>query len=149
MLEVLLIEDVTNLGRMGDLVTVKPGYWRNYLSPRGLAATASAKNKSRLEHERRLLVKRLELARAESEAVAERLANIVVRLAVKVGVNGKLYGSVTNRDLQEALVAHGVVVDRRDISLSDPIKAMGEYDIMVRLRGDVKAKIKVAVEAKA
>ncbi len=146
-MELILIEDVVNLGGIGDLVAVKPGYARNFLLPRKLAILASSKNKARLEHEKRIASFRLTKAKAESAAMAKKLNGVSVTIARKVGEQDKLFGSVTTHDIAQALNDSGVQVDRKHVQLAEPIKALGEYTVPVRLRADVTAQIKVHVVA--
>jgi large subunit ribosomal protein L9 len=146
-MEVILIEDVVNLGAIGELVTVKPGYARNYLLPRKLAMLASSKNKARLEHEKRIAGFRLQKAKVVSAEMAKRLANVTVTLARKVGEQEKLFGSVTSHDIAQALTEQNITIDRRHVQLHDPIKALGEYKVPLKLREDVTVEIKVQVVA--
>lgn len=147
-IQVILKEDVPNLGKSGELVNVKPGYGRNYLIPKGLAIMATKRNVARLEHERKVIELRAAKLRKDAEAVAARLANATVQIERAVGEGDKLFGSVTSRDIEEALAAQGHKVDRKQIQLADPIKALGQYTVPVRLSRDVSAEIKVWVVAK-
>ncbi len=146
-MEVILIEDVPNLGSIGELVSVKPGYGRNFLLPRKLAIPASTKSKRRLEHEQRIAGYRLQKARVESEEAAKALAGVSLTFARKVGEQDKLFGSVTSHDVAEALAAQGIDVDRRKVQLDEPIKTVGEHTVVVRLRADVAASVKIQVVA--
>jgi large subunit ribosomal protein L9 len=148
-MELILLEDVLNLGGIGDLVKVKPGYGRNFLLPRKLAVVASTKSKARLEHEKRLASFRLMKAKEASEALAKQMKGTVVSIARKVGENDKLFGSVTSHDIAQALIDKGVKVDRRKVLLAEPIKQLGDFAVKVRLRTDVVAEIKVQVVAEA
>lgn len=147
-IQVILKEDVPNLGRSGELVSVKPGYGRNYLIPQGLAVLATAKNKARLEHERKLIELRAAKLRKDAEAQAAQLQDKTVQIERQVGEGDKLFGSVTARDIEEALAAQGVHVDRKKIQLAEPIKALGQYTVDVRLARDVTAQVKVWVVPK-
>jgi large subunit ribosomal protein L9 len=147
-MEVILLNDVPNLGKIGELLKVKPGYARNFLFPRGFAAMASVNNKKRLEHEKRVANDRSAKLRADSEALAQRIQALVVTIARKVGEQDKLFGSVSVRDIHEGLVAAlGLSIDRHDIQLADPIRALGTYEVAVRLTGGIQAQLKVAVVA--
>ena len=146
-MDVILMQDVENLGSIGDLVKVRPGYGRNYLLPKKLAVVASIKSKSRLEHEKRMANFALAKARADDESTIARLAGLTVELARKVGEQDKLYGSVTTLDIEHALEEKGFHISRRKIELTDSIRALGSYEVPVRLRADLKAKIKVEVVA--
>lgn len=146
-MEVILIEDVPNLGGIGDQVKVKAGYARNYLLPQKMAIPASVKNQRRLEHEKRLANFRLEKAKKEAGEIADLISKIEVVVRRKVGEQGKLYGSVTALDIERALNDQDINLDRRKLGMSEPIKAVGVYDIPVRLRENLTAELKVLVEA--
>jgi large subunit ribosomal protein L9 len=147
--KLILREDVENLGKGGELVEVKPGYGRNFLLPRGLAVLANPKNVRELEHQKRVADARAAKMKASAQAVAKRLAETPVTLQRKVGEQDKLYGSVTTLDIVEALAARGVQLDRRLLSLAEPIKTVGEFEVPVKVHRDVEAKVKVKVEAEA
>lgn len=147
-MQLILKEDVPNLGRSGELVAVKKGYGRNYLIPHGLAVLASEKNKARIEHERKLIELRAAKLRKDAESVAGRIAGATVQIERQVGEGDKLFGSVTARDIEEALAAQGIAVDRKKIQLGEPIKALGQYTVDVKLARDVAGQIKVWVVAK-
>ena len=144
-MEVILRQAVDNLGQPGDIVAVSPGYARNYLLPRGIAFAATEGNKRRIALEKA----RLEAAEAErrgaAEDVAKKLEEVSVTFAARVGEEGKLFGSVTVADIAEQLAAQGYAVERRQIDLPEPIKALGVYRVPVRLHADVKPEIKVWV----
>jgi large subunit ribosomal protein L9 len=146
-MEVILVEDVTNLGSIGALVKVAPGYGRNYLLPTNMAVLASRKNKAQLDHNMRIANFRKAKAQAAAEDVAKKINGLTVKIARKVGEQDKLYGSVTTHDVQAALAEKGVDIDRRKLDLHDAIKALGEYSVIVRLSGDVRATIKLQVVA--
>ncbi len=146
-MDLILVEDVPNLGDIGDQVSVKAGYGRNYLLPEKLAIPASVKNARRLEHEKRLVSFRLQKAKAEAKAYAGKLANTSVTIARKVGEQDKLFGSVTTHDIAAALADEGIQVDRRKLHLEEPIKTLGVYQVPLKLRGDVTAEVKVWVVA--
>lgn len=146
-MEVILIEDVPSLGVIGEQVNVKPGYARNYLLPKKMAIPASVKNQRHLEHEKRLAGFQLARAKANATEVAQKLANTSVTIARKVGEQDKLYGSVTSHDIERGLADEGITIDRRNIVLVEPIKALGVYQVPVKLRGDVPAEVKVWVVA--
>jgi large subunit ribosomal protein L9 len=148
-MEVILREDVANLGAMGDVVKVKPGYGRNYLLPRGMAVEASRRNLAALEHEKVLIGVKRERERKAARAEADKLEGLVVEILARAGEEDRLYGSVTNLDIERHLAARGVKVDRRRIALDDPIKRIGTYRIQVGIAHDVKATITVKVLAEA
>ena len=145
-MEVILREDVPNLGIVGDIVKVKPGYARNYLLPRGLAAVADPRNIGALEHQKRITAEKRERTRRQAEGLAQKLAGQKLHLKARAGEEGKLFGSVTNLDIERALRDHGFDIERRRIRLDEPIKALGEYTIPVQLGTGVNAQITVTVE---
>jgi large subunit ribosomal protein L9 len=143
--EVILRQAVENLGHPGDVVSVSNGYARNFLLPRGIAFQATEGNKKRIQQEK----VRLEAAESERRATAESLAakfeEVSITFAARVGEEGKLFGSVTAGDIAEQLAAQGYQVERRQIDLHEPIRALGVYRVPVRLHADVKPEIKVWV----
>ncbi len=144
-MDVILQQDVENLGTIGDVVKVKPGYARNYLLPRGLALEADAKSLATLEHRKRgLAAKRAKLQKANENAAAK-LRAVKLVIPARVGEEDKLFGSVTSADVQKALAASGFEIDRKKIALDAPIKVLGEYTAQVDLGAGVKAPIKVTV----
>jgi large subunit ribosomal protein L9 len=144
-MKVILQENMDNLGHIGDVVKVAPGYARNYLLPKGFALVANEKNTKALEHAKRQLEykknKMLELAKA----LGAKIDAIVLNLVHQAGEEGKLLGSVTNMELAEQLKAHGVDIDRKKIALADPIKQIGEYTVPVKFHPEVTAAFKVVV----
>lgn len=146
-MEVILREHVDNLGRRGDVVKVAAGYARNYLLPRNLALAVTDNNKRQIERERKLAEVRELEERAQAEAFAQRLAQADISIARRVGENNTLYGSVTSGDVAQALHSKGFDIDKRKITLVDPLKALGEYTLPVRIHRDVTAEIKVKVVA--
>ena len=143
-LRVVLTEDLPNLGNTGELVNVRPGYARNFLIPRGLAAVATRDNVKKIEHEKRIAEARAAKARAAAEELAKQVDGTRVTIEVKVGEENKLYGSVTSRDVEEALEKKGQKVDRRKIVM-DPIKAIGDYRFSIKLAQTASAEIVVSV----
>lgn len=148
-MKVILREDVANLGRSGEVVTVKDGFGRNFLLPRKMAVLANERNIKQLEHEMGVISARQAKLKAGAEAQAKGLSNVQVKIARKVGEQDKLYGSVTVLDIAEALTAQGKKLDRRHIHLPEPIKAIGSWDVEIRLHREVTAKIKVEVVPEA
>jgi large subunit ribosomal protein L9 len=144
-MEVILREHIDNLGRRGEIVKVADGYARNFLLPRKLALLATEGNKKQIERER----VKFEVKEAEEQKIAEaqrdRLANVEVVIARRVGETEALYGSVTAADIAEALAAKGIEIDRRKLQLPDPIKKIGDVEIPVKLHRDVTAQLKVRV----
>lgn len=146
-MEVILREDVNNLGTVGDIVKVKPGFARNYLLPRGLAVVADRRNVYVLEHQKRLLGDKRERDRRQAETVAQTLSALRLTIKARAGEEGKLFGSVTNLDVEKALAERGFSVERRRIRLENPIKAIGEHVVPIHLGGGVDAQVTVVVEA--
>jgi large subunit ribosomal protein L9 len=146
-MQVILREDVPNLGRPGDVVRVRPGYARNFLLPRNLAVEANPKNLRAFEHEKRLGLMRREARRTEALKMKDRLEQLTIEIAARAGEAGKLFGSVTNIDIERALGAQGVNLDRRRILLAEPIKELGEFVVPVRIDADVEASLKLKVAA--
>ncbi|MDX2034203.1 MAG: 50S ribosomal protein L9 [Blastocatellia bacterium] len=148
-MELLLKEDVENLGARGELVKVKPGYGRNFLLPRGLAVQATAGNKKQIEMQRRALLKKEVAERESALQQAEIVNGVTLEFARKVGEHGILYGSVTSMDIHEALAAKGYEFDRRRIQLKDPIKETGEFEVPIKLHREISATLKVVVKDEA
>jgi large subunit ribosomal protein L9 len=148
-MKLILREDVTSLGRSGELVTVKDGFGRNYLLPRKLAVVANEQNVRQVEHEKAVITARQAKLKGEAQAAAGKLSAVSVTIRRKVGEQDKLFGSVTALDIAEALAAQGQKVDRRHIHLPEPIKALGDFEVEIRLHHDVAAKVKVQVAAEA
>jgi large subunit ribosomal protein L9 len=148
-MKIILREDVSNLGRSGEVVTVKDGYGRNYLIPRKMAVMANERNIRQLEHEKSVISARQAKLKGAAEEQARGLGAVQLTIARKVGEQDKLFGSVTALDIAEALAAQGKKVDRRHLHLPEPIKATGSYEVEIRLHRDVVAKIKVEVVPEA
>jgi large subunit ribosomal protein L9 len=146
-MEVILREHVDNLGRRGEIVKVADGYARNYLLPRKLALLVTEGNKKQIERERAKFDAKESDERLVAEVIAERMANVEVVIARKVGETQALYGSVTTADITEALAAKGFELDRRKLQLTEPLKKVGEFDITVKLHREVTATVKVKVVA--
>jgi len=147
MVRIILRQDIENLGELGDIVDVKPGYARNYLLPQGFAYEATAANLRRHEEEREHLVKRSMRDRDRAEKEAERLAGVSVTLKVKAGEEGRLFGSVTSTDIVGGLAEQGIEIDRHIIKLAEPIKQLGVFKVPVKLHAEVQPEISVWVVA--
>jgi large subunit ribosomal protein L9 len=145
-MKLILREDIRNLGKSGEVVTVKDGYGRNFLLPRKLAVLANEKNVRQLHHDKGVIAAREAKLQTAARDQAQKLEVLNVVIARKVGQQDKLYGSVTAIDIAEALAAQGQKVDRRHIHLPEPIKAVGAHVVELRLHRDVVAKIKVEVK---
>ena len=147
-MQIILTADVDNLGKAGELVTVKPGYGRNYLVPRGMAVTATVKNKNRLEHEKVVIEKRVAKERANATDIAARINGMTLQFERQVGEDEKLFGSVTSRDIAEQLKKAHVEIDHRWVALDGSVKALGKYEVPVKLAAGVTASLKFWVVGK-
>jgi large subunit ribosomal protein L9 len=145
MIEVILKEPVDNLGNRGDVVKVAPGYARNYLLPRKLALAVTEGNKRQIEAERKRAAVIEAQERTTAEALATRLGQVEVVVARRVGEKDTLYGSVTSADITEALARQGFEIDRRKVTLPEPLKHLGEFSVPVRLHREVTIPVKVLV----
>lgn len=145
---VILQQDLKNLGKTGEVVKVRPGYARNYLLPKQLAAAATTKNMARIEHEQRAAAAKNAKAKVAAQELATKIGATAVSLTRKAGEEGKLFGAVTAKEIEAALAEKGVAVDRRKIQLDEPIKAVGTFQIPVKLGFDVTATIKLDVVAR-
>jgi large subunit ribosomal protein L9 len=146
-LQVILKQDVDKLGRAGELVRVKPGFARNFLLPRGLAVVATGANIAQIEHERRIALALAEKQRKVAQGSAAQIDGLTVEIPMQVGEGDRLFGSVTARDVAEALQSRGIDIDRKKLQLPDAIKSVGDYDIAVKLGQDVTATFKLRVTA--
>jgi large subunit ribosomal protein L9 len=147
-MRVILRQDLENLGQAGEVVTVRDGYGRNYLLPRGLAAPATEKDVVKLEHERRVIAVRNAKLAKDLQSQVDKLSQVSVSLPRSVGEGDKLYGSVTNRDIAEALKEQGHPIEAKKIVLNEPIKTLGMTEVSIKLGKDATAKIKVWVVKK-
>lgn len=148
-MEVILKEDVPQLGHRGDVVRVAEGYGRNYLLPRKLAVQATAANKAVIEQMKQSAIRRSAVEKADSEALSKQLESVSLTFQRKTGEKEHLFGSVTSSDIAEALEQKGFNIDRRKIQLHEPLKSLGEFDVPVRLHKDVTSRVKVKVEREA
>lgn len=148
-MKIILKKEVANLGEAGDVVEVKSGYGRNYLIPQGFACAATQSALKQLEETKRQRAHKEAKLIADAEALAAKIAATPVTVAVKVSESGKIYGSVTTAQIEEALKAAGVEVDKKNISLVDDIKTVGEYEATVKCYKAVKGTVKVTVVAEA
>ena len=144
-MEVILKEDIANLGKIGEVVRVRDGYARNYLLPRGLVLVANKKNLKTYEHHKKVVGDQKQKILRQAQSAADQLAGVSLVIAMKVGEEGRLFGSVTNIQIEKALKAKGLDIDRRKIHLSEPIKTAGEHEVPVRLSADLTVPLKVSV----
>lgn len=145
-MQIILQEDVDKLGHRGDVVTVKPGYARNFLLPRKLAIEATSGNMKALERIRGALAKKTATELDAAQKQAELLNGVSLKFARKTGENDQLFGSVTSADVAEGLAAQGFKIDKRQVHLGDAIKALGEYPVTIKVFRDVTASIKIHVD---
>jgi large subunit ribosomal protein L9 len=145
--QVILSEDVPSLGRPGDVVKVRAGYARNYLLPRGLAVEANSKNLRAFEHQKGLAMLRREANKGQALKLKQQLEALALTISANAGEEGKLFGSVTNIDIERALRERGFDIERRKIMLAEPIKQLGEFTVPVRLDPEVEAGVKLTVAA--
>jgi large subunit ribosomal protein L9 len=144
-MEVILKEDIANLGKIGEVVRVRDGYARNYLLPRGLVLVANKKNLKTYEHHKKVVGDQKQKILRQAQSAADQLAEVSLVIAMKVGEEGRLFGSVTNIQIEKALRAKGLDIDRRKIHLNEPIKTAGEHEVPVRLSADLTVPLKVSV----
>lgn len=144
-MDVILCQAVEKLGHAGDVVTVKNGYGRNYLIPRGLAYPATAGNKKRVAAEAKARGQKLAAQKSDAEAIAARLGSEELHFTANVGEGDRLFGSITSADIAAKLAEAGHVIDKRDIELAEPIKMIGIYKVQVRLHPEVRAELRVWV----
>lgn len=144
-MDVILTENVKNLGTIGEVVKVKPGYGRNYLVPQGLAVEASEAKLKELEHHKRQLNRKAEKLSQEAADVKARIEAVECTFVHKASEEGKLFGSVTSMEIAESLASQGIEIDRRKILLEQPIKELGEHAIDIKLNAGVNAIVKINV----
>lgn len=144
---VILTESIEGLGKIGDMVKVKPGYARNYLVPRGLAVEANLRNVKELEHQKRQMERKRQLVLQEAETLKSRIEAITCVFTHRASEEGKLFGSVTAIEIAEKLAASGIEIDRKKMQLEEPIKSLGDHEVPIRLQAGVTALAKVRVVA--
>ncbi len=144
-MKVILRQDVEKLGGMGDIVTVKAGYARNFLIPRELAYLATDKSMKALQIEKKRYDKKMAKEKVSAEALADQLSELQISIAMKVGEEGRLYGSVTSQMVAQELELRGYDIDRRNIIIEEPIKSLGVFDVKIRLHPEVTTTLKIWV----
>lgn len=144
-MKVILKEDVKNIGSMGQILDVADGFARNYLVPRGLAMEANVKNIKSLEHAKKVIQEKAKKVKNQAEDLSTRIANITVVIKAKAGEEGKLFGSVTTMDIAEQLKNEGMDIDKKKISLEEPIKRLGTYTVNIKLHPEVSTPVQVDV----
>jgi len=148
-MEVILKEDIVTLGKIGEVVRVRDGYARNYLLPRGLVLEANKKNLKTFEHQKKLVADQKQKITRHAQVVGDQLAGVSLVIPMRVGEEGKLFGSVTTIQIEKALKAKGLNVDRRKIHLDAPIKSVGDYEVPIRLAAELTMPLKVSVVAES
>jgi len=148
-MEVILKEDIATLGKIGEVVRVRDGYARNYLLPRGMVLVANKKNLKTFEHQKKIVADQKQKITRHAQVVGDQLAGVSLVIPMKVGEEGKLFGSVTTIQIEKALKAKGLNVDRRKIHLEAPIKVAGDHEVAVRLSADLTVPLKVSVVAES
>ncbi len=144
-LQIILHQDVKNLGKAGELVRVRPGFARNYLLPRDLAVTASAGALKQVAHDKAVAASRAERVKKEAGELATKLGAVTVKLVHRAGDDGRLFGSVTTKDIEGALKGLGFAVDRKKLQAVDALRTLGNHEVKVQLHQDVTATIKVEI----
>ncbi|MBX2953114.1 MAG: 50S ribosomal protein L9 [Leadbetterella sp.] len=147
-MEIILKTDIAGLGYKNDIISVKPGYGRNYLIPQGYAVLASGSNKKILAENLKQAAHKAEKIKADAEAIAAQIGDTVVTIATKTGESGKIFGRVTNTQIADALAEKGITVDRKKITVGD-IKFVGDYTAVIDLHKEVKHEVAVKVVAEA
>jgi large subunit ribosomal protein L9 len=148
-MKLILKETVDRLGKMGEIVDVANGYARNYLLPKGLGLVTTPRNVKELEHLKKVVEDKVKKEKRHVEDVAKEITGISLTIPVQVGAEGQLFGSVTARDITDAILAQGIVIDRHNVILEKPIKELGSFFISVKLPHDITAQVKVEVTASA
>jgi len=144
-MKVILKSDVKNVGKMGEIVKVADGYARNYLVPRGLAVVASTKNIKEIEHEKRIINEKAKKILNSAQEISDKISQMTLIIKAKVGEEGKLFGSVTTMDIAELLKKEGIEIDKKKISIDEPIKREGTYTVHVKVHPDITTNITVQV----
>ncbi|MDI6889791.1 MAG: 50S ribosomal protein L9 [Thermodesulfovibrionales bacterium] len=144
-MKVILKEDVKNLGKIGQIVNVAGGYARNYLVPKGLAIVANTKNIKSIEHEKRMLQEKSKRLKNSAQDLANRISTMTLSIKARAGEEGKLFGSVTTMDIAGALQNEGIEIDKKKISLEEPIKRLGSYSVNIKLHPEISVQLNIQV----
>lgn len=145
-MKVILYDNVPRLGKVGDVVNVAPGHFRNFLFPRKLAIEATQENMRVLEHRKKTMEKVSVKEKTEAEDLSDKLKELTIRVSLKAGENDRLFGSVTSSEIAEKMKEAGYDVDKKKIHLTEPIKSLGEFPVEIKLHSEVTAKVLVVVE---
>jgi large subunit ribosomal protein L9 len=144
-MKVILKDDIKNLGKMGQVVNVADGYARNYLVPKGLAVEANTKNIKSLGHEKRIIGEKAKKIKNSAQDLSDKISSVTLVIKVNAGDEGKLFGSVTTMDIAEALKNEGIDIDKKRISLDEPIKRLGTYSVSLKLHSEISTQVNVQV----
>jgi len=144
-MKIILLSDIENLGESGDVIAVKPGYARNKLIPQGLALRASNRNIAVANENKRVATSKLERENQALNVLAKKLSNVEITIEVKVGDEEKMFGSITNKDIHKELIDKGFEIEKNQISIEEPIKALGIYHINVKISKDITSDVKLYV----
>ncbi|MEW6109428.1 MAG: 50S ribosomal protein L9 [Nitrospirota bacterium] len=144
-MKVILKEDMKNLGQMGEIVSVSSGYARNYLIPKNLAVEANTKNLKEFEHHKKIIMQKAEKIKESLKSTAGKLSALTIAIKARAGEEDKLYGTVTSMDISEALKAEGFDIDKKKITISEPIKRLGEYSVNIKFHPEISAQVKIHV----
>jgi len=145
MMKVILREDVKNLGHIGEVVNVSDGYARNFLLPKQFAVEANTKNLREFEHNKKVILEKAAKIKESLKSISDKLASLSLTIKAKAGEDDKLFGSVTNMDIAEALAAEGHDIDKKKIIINEPIRRLGEYAVTIKLHHDLSTEIKLHV----
>ncbi len=146
-MEVILLKDVKGQGKKGDVVKVSDGYARNFLLPKGYAVQATEQGKKKLREQNAIMQRKRQAEEENAKKQAERISTVAVEFEVKAGKNGKLFGSITGKDISEALEKqHGIKADKKKIALPEPIKNIGEYQVEIKVYPEISAQLKVIIK---
>jgi len=144
-MKVILKDDVKNIGSMGQIIDVADGFARNYLVPRGLAMEANVKNMRALEHEKKVIQEKAKKVKISAQGISDKISNTTLVIKAKAGEEGKLFGSVTTMDIAEQLKNEGLDIDKKRISMDEPIKRIGSYMVNIRLHPEIITQVNVQV----
>jgi large subunit ribosomal protein L9 len=144
-MKIILKEDIRKLGKIGQIVDVADGYARNYLVPKGLAVEANTKNIRSMEHAKKIIHEKSRKIKDSAQDLASRISSITLTLKAKAGEEEKLFGSVTTMDIAEALLNEGIEIDKKKISLEEPIKRLGSYSVQIKIHPDVSVPLNIQV----
>lgn len=144
-MKVVLKDDVKNVGKIGQVVDVADGYARNYLVPRGLAVEANTKNIKSLEHEKRIIQEKAKKIKNSTQDLAHKISTMTLVIKANAGEEGKLFGSVTTMDIAELLRNEGIEIDKKKISLDEPIKRLGSYSVNIKLHPEISTQVNIQV----